>query len=67
MNIYQNILNDQMYTQRIVEAISPTIEATPYMTTGEILKYPAISAQANYFVRLTPEAIQAYNNNKVNL
>jgi len=67
MNIYQNILNDQMYTQRIVEAISPTIEATPYMTTGEILKYPAVSAQANYFVRLTPEAIQAYNKNKINL
>ena len=56
-----------MYTQRIVEAISPTIEATPYMTTGEILKYPAVSAQANYFVRLTPEAIQAYNKNKINL
>jgi hypothetical protein len=67
MNVYRNIINGNNYTLRFVEAVSPIIEATPYMIAGEILKYPAISAEADYFVKLSAEAIQAYNNSKTNL
>ena len=61
MSIYQNIVNSNYYTLRYVEAIPAMVEATPYMTGGEVLKYPAVSAEANYFVKLSSEAIEAYN------
>ena len=62
MNVYQNIMNSNYYTLRYVEAIAPIVEATPYMSGGEVLKYPAISAEANYFVKLSSQAIAAYEN-----
>ena len=62
MNIYQNIMNSNYYTLRYVEAIPPMVEATPYMTGGEVLKYPAVSAEANYYVKLSSQAITAYDN-----
>lgn len=62
VSIYQNIINSNYYTLRYVEAIPVMVEATPYMTGGEVLKYPAVSAEANYFVKLSSQAIAAYEN-----
>ena len=64
MNVYRNIINGNNYTLRFVEGIPPMIEATPYMVGGEVMKYPAVSAEAGYFVKLSAEAIQAYNSSK---
>jgi hypothetical protein len=67
MNIYRNIVNDSFYTMRIVEAIPTMMEATPYLTNGQVIKYPVLSSTASDFVRFSPEAIEAYNNSKTNL
>lgn len=64
MNVYQNIINSRFYTLRYVEAIPQMVEATPYMMAGEVLKYPAISAEVSYFVKLSSQAVTAYENSK---
>ena len=64
MSIYHNITNDMLYTLQVVEAIPPMIEATPYMGSGQVIKYPVLSSKASDFVELSPEAIEAYEKTK---
>ena len=61
MNIYRNIVNDAFYTLRLVEAIPASMEATPYLNNGQVIKYPLASTEASDFVKFSPEAVEAYD------